>query len=65
MPLYRVTIRFGAPKQQYDVQDITANSLREALRMAADLFPEAAVDSADLAEVRRQADPDGREYTAG
>ena len=32
---YRVTIRFGVPRQQYHVMDLTANSLREAMRMAA------------------------------
>lgn len=63
MPHYRVTIRFGAPKQQYHVDDLTANSLREALRMAVDLFPETATDSADLVEIRQQVDPDEREFT--
>jgi hypothetical protein len=63
MPLYRVTIRFGAPKQQYHVDDVTANSLREALRMAVELFPEAAADAADLVEIREQVDPDEREFT--
>jgi hypothetical protein len=63
MPLYRVTIRFGAPRQQYHVEDLTANSLREAVRMAADLFPEAAADAADLLEIREQVDPDERQFT--
>lgn len=62
MPPYRVTIRFGSPRQQYHVEDITANSLREALRMAAERFPSAAEDTADLAEVRRQVEPDERAY---
>lgn len=62
MPLFRVTIRFGSPKQQYHVEDITANSLREAMRQAVDRFPDAAVDHADLVEIRLQADPDAREY---
>jgi hypothetical protein len=63
MPLYRMTIRFGAPRQHYHVEDLTANSLREALRMAADLFPEAAGEAADLLEIREQVDPDAREFT--
>jgi hypothetical protein len=63
MPHYRVTIRFGAPKQQYHVEDVTANSLREAMRMAVDLFPESAGDAADLVEIREQVDPDAREFT--
>jgi hypothetical protein len=62
MPHYRVTIRFGAPRQQYHVEDLTANSLREALRMAVDLFPETGVDTADLLEIREQVDPDAREF---
>jgi predicted Zn-dependent peptidase len=63
MPLYRVTIRFGAPKQQYHVEDIHANSLREALRLAAERFPDAALQSADLAEVRRQVEQEERSYS--
>jgi hypothetical protein len=61
MPLYRVTIRFGAPRQQYHVEDLTANSLREAVRMAAEQFPDAASSTADLVEIRLQLDPDERE----
>jgi hypothetical protein len=61
MPLYRVTIRFGAPRQQYHVEDLTANSLREAMRMAVEQFPDAAASTADLVEIRRQLDPDERE----
>jgi hypothetical protein len=61
MPLYRVTIRFGEPKHQYDVLDLTANSLREALRLAVEQFPEAAAGNADLVEIRRQVDPEERE----
>lgn len=62
MSLYRVTIRFGAPRQQYHVMDLTANSLREAMRMAAEQYPEAAAHEADLVEIRRQVDPDEREF---
>ncbi|HSJ24224.1 MAG TPA: hypothetical protein VK929_06110 [Longimicrobiales bacterium] len=62
MPLYRVTIRVGSPGQQYHVEDITANSLREAMRQAVDRFPDSAAADADLVEIRRQADPDAREY---
>jgi hypothetical protein len=62
MALYRVTIRFGSPKQQYDVLDLTANSLREAMRMAVEQFPDAASEDADLVEIRRQLDPDDREF---
>ena len=58
---YRVTIRFGSPRQQYHVMDLTANSLREAMRMATEDFPEAALQDADLMEIRRQTQPDERE----
>ena len=63
MPLYRVTIRFGSPKQQYHMDDIHASSLRDALRLAAERFPDVAMPSADLAEVRRQAEPEARVFT--
>jgi hypothetical protein len=49
--MYRVTIRYGAPRQQYHVMDLTANSLREALRMAAEDYPDIAA-AADLVEIR-------------
>ena len=58
MPLYRVTIRFGSPRQQYHVQDLTANSLREAMRMAFEDYPEAAMTDADLVEIRRSKSAD-------
>lgn len=61
MTQYRVTIRFGSPRQQYHVMDLTANSLREAMRMATEDFPEAALQDADLMEIRRQIEPDERE----
>ena len=63
MPLYRVTIRFGSPKQQYHMEDIEASSLRDALRLAAERFPDVAMSSADLAEVRRQPEPEARVFT--
>lgn len=62
MPLYRVTVRFGTPRQHYHVVDLTANSLREAMRMAVEQFPEAAEATADLVEIRLQTDPDEREF---
>jgi hypothetical protein len=63
MSLYRLTIRFGAPKQQYHMEDVHANSLREAMRLAVERFPEAALHSADLAEIRRQIEPEERSFT--
>jgi hypothetical protein len=63
MPHYRITIRFGSPRVQYHVEDITANSLREALRLAAERYPDTASEAADLVEIRAQVDPDAREFT--
>ena len=63
MPLFRVTIRFGAPKQQYHMQDLRANSLREAMRMAVEEYPETAMQDADLVEIRHQREPEERVFT--
>jgi uncharacterized protein involved in exopolysaccharide biosynthesis len=63
MAHFRVTIRFGSPRQQYHVMDLTANSLREAMRMAAEEYPQAAIEDADLVEIRRQMDPEERQFT--
>lgn len=57
---YRVTIRFGSPRQQYHMMDITASSLRDAMRIASEDFPEAALADADLVEIRRQTQPEER-----
>lgn len=62
MAAYRVTIRYGHPRLRYAVVDIEAADLREALRRAAELVPEEAEATADLAEVRLRADPEAREY---
>lgn len=65
MSNYRVTVRYGQPRQQYTVLDIAAESLASALRLAADALPAAVSESADLAEIRVQGDPEEREYTEG
>ncbi len=65
MNRYRVTIRFGSPRSQYRVLDVEAATLREALRRAAEDFPPEAEATADLVEIRRQVDPDSREYGPG
>lgn len=48
MPVYRVTIRFGSPRLHYHVVDITADSLKEAMRLAVEEITEVA----DLVEIR-------------
>lgn len=65
MPSYRVTFRYGAPRALYEVLDIDAAELREAMRTAADRVPESVAESAELVEVRVQRDPEEREFTAG
>ena len=62
---YRVTVRFGAPRARYEMLDVEAADLREALREAASRIPDEVASTADLAEVRRQTPPDDRDYTAG
>jgi hypothetical protein len=62
MPHYRVTIRHGTPRQHYHVEDIAADSLRQAMELAVERFPHDAAD-ADLVEVRALIDPDTREFT--
>jgi hypothetical protein len=62
MPSYRVTIRYGAPRARYEILDVDAPDLPAALIASAErLTPEVAA-TAELAEIRRQADPDAREY---
>lgn len=56
---YRVTIRYGATRQQYHVMDVTAGSLREAMRIAVEQYPDSA-EPADLVEIRKQTEPEER-----
>ena len=65
MATYRVTIRYGGSGKRYELLDIEAPDLREALRRAAEQVPEEAASTADLVEVRLLAEPEGREYTPG
>ncbi len=62
---YRVTVRYGDPRQQYMVLDIEAASLADALRSVADALPAEVSVGADLAEIRLQVEPESREFTAG
>jgi len=49
---YRVTIRHFSRTQKYEVFEIDAADLREAIVKAAERFPEALTASADLVEIR-------------
>ena len=62
MPHYRVTFRYGGARALYEVMDIEADDLREAMRSAADDVSEEVSSTAELVEVRVQADPDDRAY---
>ena len=62
MPSYRATFRYGGSRPQYEVLDIEAADLRVALAEAADRVGDEVVATAELVEVRRQTDPDEREY---
>jgi hypothetical protein len=62
MPSYRITIRYGGLPPRYEVLDVTAPDLRAALAHVAAGMDEAVAATADLAEIRVQADPDGRDY---
>lgn len=60
---YRVTIRFGAPRAQYEMLDVEALDLAGAMREAAERLPEEVAATAELAEVRRLTPEDERAYT--
>jgi len=62
MARYRVTIRYGDSGKRYEVMDVDAATLREALLRAAELFPPEAESTADLLEIRIQVEPEEREY---
>lgn len=64
MPLYRITVRHGRP-QQYVMEDVEADSLADAMRVAADRIAVASQPGADLAEIRVQTDPEARQYASG
>ncbi len=50
--LYRVTVRYYADIQQYEIFELEAADLREAMSRAAERCPDRALESADLVEVR-------------
>lgn len=49
---YRVTIRYHRQTQRYEIIELEAADLRDALAKAKDRFPPALLDTADLAEIR-------------
>jgi hypothetical protein len=51
MPRFRVTVRHGPP-HQYEIRDIDAPTLADALRLAVERIEVLATPGADLVEVR-------------
>ena len=49
---YRVTIRYQRRLQQYEVFEVEAANLRDALSEATARFPEGLTETGDLVEVR-------------
>ena len=47
-----MTVRFHERVQQYEIFEVEGSDLREALAAALERFPEAALGTADLAEIR-------------
>ncbi|MGK7313397.1 MAG: hypothetical protein ACN0LA_14275 [Candidatus Longimicrobiales bacterium M2_2A_002] len=62
MPSYRATFRYGGSRPQYEMLDIEAEDLRAALEAAAERVADEVAETAELVEIRRQTDPDEREY---
>jgi hypothetical protein len=50
---YRVTIRWFSETQRYEVFELEADDLKDALARTVERFPEDLVATADLLEVRR------------
>ncbi|UCC74567.1 MAG: hypothetical protein JSV86_08465 [Gemmatimonadota bacterium] len=50
--LYRVTIRYRRQVQQYEVFEVEAADLRDAVLVAADRFGDVLAELADLIEIR-------------
>jgi trans-aconitate methyltransferase len=62
---FRLTVRWGTPATRYHLADVEGEDLRDAMARAAASLPDEVVESADLAEFRPRADPEGREYLPG
>ena len=56
---YRVTIRYQHRLQQYEIFEVEAANIRDALREATARFPEEQTETSDLVEVRL-ANPPGQ-----
>ncbi len=49
---YRATIRYRQRTQRYEIIEVEAADLRDALAKVKERFPPALVDTADLVEIR-------------
>lgn len=50
--IFRVTIRYQRRLQQYEIIEVEATNLRDAMSEAVARFPQELVDTSDLVEVR-------------
>ncbi len=64
MPTYRMTVRYGAPRARYHMEDVRAASLAEAMRRGADALPPDVAEG-ELVEIRRSTEAEQREYGPG
>lgn len=66
MTSYRITVRYAAGGgMRYHVDDVSADTLAAALRLASERMPANVASTADLAEVRVQPAPEERIFTEG
>jgi len=56
--LYRVTIRYQRQVQQYEILEVEAANLPDAMLRAVDRFPAELTETSDLVEVRLAHPPD-------
>ena len=63
MTSFRATVRWTTDRQRYHVEDIDAPDLAAALDLLGARLPREVGEHADLVELRRQRDPDAREFT--
>jgi len=65
MPHFRVTVRYGRPRPQYEVLDLEGEDIGEAMTAAVGALAPEVRAAADLVEVRVLVDEEEREYIEG
>lgn len=64
MPSWRGTVRWTSDRQRYHMADVEAPDLLSAMARLREVVPPDVAAGADLLELRRQAAPDEREFSA-